>query len=190
LNDLEFCYRMLTDHYAFAPEDIAVCYFHGKLEVGVDPQPTSYPDEGTDEPYEITARITTDRKGTGAAVGAALRALNANNKLQPDDLVFVHINGHGYMNGGEAYLLEEGGGKYTAGDFSKDLEDLRPHAKLLIMMEQCFSAGFITPVLNANIQAQSVSIACASATYSGFTNDQLFNCFSKAWIAAHMNESP
>ena len=53
LNDLEFCYRMLIDHYAFASEDIAVLYFHGARTVGVGPRPDCYPDEGTDDPYRI-----------------------------------------------------------------------------------------------------------------------------------------
>lgn len=193
LNDLEFCYRMLKDHYGFDPKDITVLYFHGKFEVNGNPQPTSYPDEGTNDPYKIKGTITTDRKGTGDAFRDAILALKP--KLQADDLLFIHLNGHGHMNGGEAYLLEEGGGQYTAGQFCTHLGLLnRPYAQLLIMMEQCFSAGFITPVTdaaaNGTIKAQSVSIACASSSYSGFTSDQLFNCFSKGWIAAHMNKSP
>ena len=108
--------------------------------------------------------------------------------------MFIHINGHGYVNADEAYLLEENGAQYLAGEFCKDLEILRPHAKLLIMMQQCFSAGFIDPVIdarvNGKIQAQKVSIACASTGYSGFTGDTLFNCFSRGWIAAHMNGDP
>lgn len=188
LNDLEFCYRMLIDHYAFASEDITVLYFHGSRTVGVGPHPDYYPDEGTNDPYKIKI----GGKGKRSDFKDALAALNE--KLKADDLVFIHINGHGYVDGGEAYLLEENGGRYFAGEFCEDLGILGSHAKLLIMMQQCFSAGFIDPVIdakvNGQIKAQAVSIACASAGYSGLTDDELFNCFSWGWIAAHMNKDP
>jgi Peptidase C13 family len=188
LNDLEFCYRMLTEHYGFASDDVAVLYFHGARTVGDGPRPDFYPDEGTNDPY----RIKIDGKGKRSAFKDACTALK--DKLKAEDLVFIHINGHGYVDGGEAYLLEENGGRYFAGEFCEDLKILGPHAKLLIMMQQCFSAGFIDPVIdariNSQIKAQAVSIACASAGYSGLTDDELFNCFSKGWIAAHVTKDP
>lgn len=188
LNDLEFCYRMLIDHYGFASQDISVLYFHGARTVGSGPHPNFYPDEGTNDPY----RIKIDGKGKRSAFKDACTELK--DKLKSKDLVFIHINGHGYVDGVEAYLLEENGGRYFAEEFCKDLEILGPHAKLLIMMQQCFSAGFIDRVIDAQInkqiKPQAVSIACASASYSGFTDDGLFNCFAWGWIAAHVNKDP
>lgn len=189
LNDLEYCYRMLRDHYGLPDSAIRVLYFTGDPpQLDDDGAPVYYPDESTTDAY----RLPINGKGKRSAFQDACRALNE--KLKADDVVFVMMTGHGYVQGGNAYLQEPSNGRYYAAELCDDLATLVPHASLLILMQQCFCVGFIDPILEANrdgrIKARRVSIACASSGYSGFDDDGLFDCFATGWIAAHLNEDP
>jgi hypothetical protein len=189
LNDLEYCYRMLRDHYGLPDSAIRVLFFTGDPpQLDDDGAPVYYPDESTTDRY----RLPISGKGKRPAFQDACTALNAN--LKPDDVVFVMMTGHGYLQGANAYLLEPSNGRYYAAELCDDLAMLLPHASLLILMQQCYSIGFIEPILEAyrdhRIKAGRVSIACASSSYSGFDSNGLFDCFASGWIAAHLNEDP
>jgi hypothetical protein len=192
LNDLENCYRMLVKHYGFDPRDISVFYFDGNLGTN-DRQPTNFwPDETTRDPYQIKI----DGAGTAANFNGACAALALAGKLKDDDLLFVHLNGHGAVDAqsAEACVLQFNGIAYKASEFCVDLALLPKHASLLITMQQCFSAGFIAPVVaeknKGNIKAGRVSLHCASAGVSYPKPDKSFDCFTWGWVAAHREKDP
>ena len=189
LNDLEYCYRMLKDHYAFPDAAIRVLFFTGDPpQLDDDSAPHNYPDESGNDPY----RLPISGKGKRSAFQNACNELNED--LQQQDLVFILLTGHGYVQGEDAYLQEPSNGRYYAAELCDDLATLNPHASLLIVMQQCFSVGFIDPIVEAKrdgrIKSQRLSIACASASFSGYDDDGLFDCFASGWIAAHLNKDP
>lgn len=192
LNDLENCYRMLVQHYQFHPNDVSIFYFDGNLGTS-DRQPTNFwPTETARDAYQIKANLN----GAGTAVNFRSACAALAGKLQPDDLVFVHLNGHGGFDSqtAEAFVLEFNGIGYTVGQFCTDLALLPQHASLLITMQQCFSAGFIPHVVAAkgrgDIKADRVSLACASAGVSYPNSDKSFDCFTWGWVAAHRETDP
>src|SRR4030095_5338931 len=72
LNDLEFCWRMLTVSYGFDRNDIQVLYFSNKLETNDLNNPaTFFPGARPNDPYGI--RI--DKPGTAAEFHNACLAL-------------------------------------------------------------------------------------------------------------------
>lgn len=194
LNDLENCYRMLIKHYEFDPGDVWVFYFDGKIGTNKPAESTRHwPDETSRDKYQIKI----DGAGTAANFHAACTELDL--LLKPDDMVFVHLNGHGGFNtdsngNAEAFVVELGGNGYTAGDFCTDLALLRQHASQLITTQQCYGAGFIKPVVAAknagDIKADRVSLACASAGISYPNSDNSFDCFTWGWVAAHLETDP
>lgn len=192
LNDLEYCYRMLTDYFGVPRANVRVLYFQGQLQLN-NPQLslTNWPSE-TDlgHPY----RITIDGPATRAAFQAECAQLAT--RLKPQDLLLIHTNGHGDKDGAppQSFIYELGGGQYFASDFCNDLATLGAHTSLVLMMQQCCSAGFIAPVVAAKqiaqIKAQQLAIACASAATSFPTGDFKFNCFAQGWIAAQWQADP
>ena len=191
LNDLEYCYRMLTDYYGFARANVRVLYFDGGLHLDSPTlSATHWPSETDRDPY----RIAIDGPGTRTAFqGECARLASV---LQPQDLLLVHTNGHGDTGRTppQSFLFEHGGGQYFAAEFCADLQVLGPHTSLVVMMQQCCSAGFIAPLIAArranSIQAQRLALACASAATSFPTSDFKFNCFSQGWIAAQWQADP
>ena len=194
LNDLEYCYRMLTDRYGFLPDAIQVLHFDGTLSFTEAEPATNWPMENADlapedrDPY----RIRISGKGDGDGFRDACERLAET--LQPEDLVFIHTTGHGDAIGSGAFLVQHNSGQYFAQEFCTDLSLLSEHHSMLIMMEQCFSGGFIPTVVQAQqsgqINASQISIACASERVSFMTPDGAFDSFALGWIASHAGLDP
>jgi hypothetical protein len=195
LNQLEYAYRMLTERYCFKAQNILVLYFDGTISF-VEPEPaTNWPKEifGSSsqppDPYKLAGKIF----GKGDRAGFKKACLHIAATLQPQDLVFIQTSGHGdgdrNKQPAESYLLQHDGQAYYAGELCQDLTLLGQHDSLLVLMEQCFSAGFIQPLLNAQstFAANRLSVACASKQVSFPTADYLFNSFGAAWIASHLD---
>ena len=202
LNDLEFCYRMLVDQWGFDPADIFVYSFNGTLDT-VDPSwfgtvgpPASWPGDGT--PF----RIKVNGPGTPTALAAFFSQMAAT--MKSDDMLFIHTNNHGDTDNTGAYLgypaSFPGGSDVDwsaqwvnlyASTFCGWLNSLPPYRALMVMMEQCGSGGFRTPVLTTSTAGQTTfSAACAAWTSSYVTSDGLWDGFAKEWIAAMAGENP
>src|SRR5690242_3297320 len=73
LNDLEFCWRMLTGPYEFAPGNIQVLYFSGRRETNDPDRPASvYPGPLGNDAYSIRV----DRQATASDFAAACLGLS------------------------------------------------------------------------------------------------------------------
>lgn len=198
LNDLEYCYRMLTGQYGFLPANIFVLCSDKTMSLPRGRSATNWPDENfgpdavNNEPYQIKPRFF----GMGDQLGFQSACEEIAKTLQKEDLVFIQTSGHGdgdlETQPTRSYLLQHDEERYFSDLFCKDLELLGEHESLLVMMEQCFSTGFIAPLLNAQsaIKAKRLSIACASEALAFPTLDGLFNAFGRGWIASHMSNDP
>lgn len=197
LNQLEYAYRMLTERYGFKPQNIHVPYFDGTINFA-EPEPaTNWPQEilgpstQPANPYQLSNKISGSCKGDRAGFKKACTLIAQT--LQPQDLVFIQTSGHGDADRNrqpvESYLLQHDGQPYYAGELCQDLTLLGKHDSLLILMEQCFSAGFIQPLVNAQstFSVNRLSLACASKKVSFPTADYLFNSFGAGWIASHLD---
>jgi len=180
LNDLEYCYKLLI-HFGFKTTNIHVLYHDG------NPQ-------SNNPSLEVWSPHTIPINGAGTRQNFQAACTHIQQSTPPADLVFIHTNGHGETGTSpkESFLYQHSGGAFHSSEFCQDLATLGPHKSLLIMMEQCSSAGFINPVIAAKglgtINAARISIACASAGVSAQTQDGRFNQFAKAWIEAQFQQ--
>jgi hypothetical protein len=196
LNQLEYAYRMLTLRYCFKQQHIFVLYYDGTINFVEPETATNWPQELYDssqpaDPYQLKNKIS--GRGDRAGFQAACAQIAA--VLKPRDLVFIQASGHGDADPNrqpESFLLQPNGLAYYVDEFCQDLTALGRHDSLLIMMEQCCSAGFIPPLIaaKATFNASRLSIACASKDVSHPTTSGLFNCFGAGWIASHLDYDP
>jgi hypothetical protein len=195
LNDMEFAYRTLINVYGFSANNIYVLNYDGTLKVW-DIALGNWP--GNNTPYTI--RVTGE--GTRAAFQAVFSELAG--KLQADDLLFIHTNNHGVNKTNGSFLCgwindvsnppPNSDGDFTcyyASEFASDLSVLPSYRALVVLMEQCNSGGFNTPILNASTaKATSVSSAATASTESYASNDGNWDVFAYEWIAAMNGADP
>lgn len=183
LNDLEFCYRMLIDRYAFNPANIAVLNYDGTTDTQ-NGTPTTWPGDGS--AYRIVVT------GPGNSTGFQTAFADIKPKLKPDDLLFIHTNNHGDNDGSGSFLCEyPDWGTYTATSFCADLATLPPYKALVVVMEQCNSGGFNAPVIAASTAASTSVASAAIATQSSWaTSDGNWDSFARDWIAAEAGYMP
>jgi hypothetical protein len=191
LNDMEFAYRTLIDVYGFSASNIYVLNYDGTLKVW-DITLGNWP--GNNTPYTI--KVT--GKGTRAAFQTVFSELSS--KIQSDDLLFIHTNNHGDFDStvNDSFLCgwvndvsnpaPNSDGDFTcyyASEFAADLSVLPTYRALVVLMEQCNSGGFNTPILNSSTaKATSVSSAATSSLESSGSQDGNWDVFAYQWLAA------
>jgi hypothetical protein len=197
LNDMEFAYRTLIDVYGFSAENVYVLNYDGTLKVW-DITLGNWP--GNNTPYTI--QVT--GQGTRAAFQSVFSDLSS--KIQSDDLLFIHTNNHGDFDTtvNESFLCgwvndvsnppPNSDGDFTqyyASEFASDLSVLPTYRALVVLMEQCNSGGFNTPILSSSTaRSTSVSSAAISSTESFGSLDGNWDTFAYQWIAAVNGANP
>lgn len=180
-NDLEFLYRTLVDLYGFKPENIYVLNYDGTINYSGSPHPvTSWPGDNT--PY----RMPVHGKGTRTDIDAVIDEIKS--RIKMPDLLFIHTNNHGGRSA-ESYLCVYSGPSYGAQDFADKLATLPKFAHLMVMMEQCFSGGFLSPILAAS-PATHTSVAAACNETSSSIGGPHFDPFARDWIASMAGHMP
>ena len=188
VNDLEFLYRTLLDVYGFDPNNVFVLNHDGTLNYNGGPKPVqSWPGDST--PY----RMPVNGQGTRAGMQSVLTTLAGS--IRESDLLFIHTNNHGAGPGDGvtdfclcAYS-SAGWEAYYVSDFVADLATLPAFDTLMVMMEQCRSGGFVTPVINNSRAARThICTAVHPPDYSlGGAN---FDQFAEDWIAGVTGHYP
>jgi hypothetical protein len=182
MNDLEFSYRALVDHFAFDPADVHVLFYNKTLK-GDDGKVALWPGDAS----KFRMRIT--HPGDRDSFKKVLGILQ--NKLTPDDLLFIHTSGHGFNNPDDVALGSYPQQLYPASDFCRDLAQLPPFRSLLVLMGQCFSGGFNEPIIKASTASNtSVASAAKKGLWSHATSDGCWDAFSRDWIAAQLGHEP
>jgi hypothetical protein len=197
MNDLEFSYRTLVQHYLFDPADITVLSGDGTLKdsEGKIPQ---WPGNGTPG-----FTMTINYPGTRPCLLAELDRLAQ--KVAEDDLVFIHLSGHGSPNGATSEDAAPDSASLVCFNLSApeltdhldsdELEDkigkFGKHRDLLVLMAQCYAGGFIPGIRRAT-QATRTHIAAAARfdKESANTADFRWPVFSRAWISAQLGQDP
>jgi hypothetical protein len=188
LNDLEFLYRVLVGDYRYDPGKITVLNYDGTLNYSGSPQPVAnWPGDGT--PYRLSGNV--NGPGTQAGFDASLTSLQS--KLQPNDSLLIHTNNHGGQDDGynEPWLCGYPNFAlvYTASVFGQRLKTLPQFQSLIVSMEQCFSGGFMSPVLS-NSTAQITSFASAVPANMSSIGGFSFDPWASDWISAFHGANP
>jgi Peptidase C13 family. len=158
VNDIEFLYRILVNLYRVPAANITVLSFDGTLDYNdafwqkVPPPVGNWPGDNT--PYQMKI----NGSGTKEELLAAIAAVGE--KLGPHDNLFLHTNNHGNTVNGVSTLISYSGDDTTQSDLSDAIQALPKFASFMVMMEQCFSGGFIQPIINAS-PASCTSVATA-----------------------------
>ena len=144
---------------------------------------------GDNTPYQLKGNI--NGAGTQAAFDAAFSAVQG--KLGPDDSLLIHTNNHGGQNGtyNEPWLCGYPNFAlvYTASAFGQRLKTLPQFQSLIVSMEQCFSGGFMSPVIS-NSTAGVTSFASAVPANMSSMGGASFDPWACDWIAAFHGSSP
>jgi len=181
-NDLEYLYRTLLDIYGLNEADIFVLNYDGTINYNGNPKPvTSWP--GDNSAY----RMKVNGQGTKNDLDGVLDTLKT--KLKTDDLLLIHTNNHGGHNGTESYLCTYSGADYLASDFAAKLSALPKFYCLMVMMEQCHSGGFNTPILSQS-PATNTSISSACEELKSSIGGSEFDPFARDWISAMTGNTP
>jgi hypothetical protein len=193
LNDLELRYRQLVDDLGFAESDVFVLFHDGTGRGApfLDKQRQKRPWPGATSAPDNEFRLATKVSGKGSrrAFNTVLTQLKAT--LVPGDLLYIHTEGHGGVRYGTdagqyLYAIADGAAspdRYMDFDMESDLRRIENYDSLLVLMNQCYSGGFMDSVL-AGSQAQRTffAAACAQDKLAYATADLKWNRFAVNWI--------
>ena len=178
LNTQEFCYRMLVDRYGFKPANIHVLRYDGTLN-SVDGTLSTWP--GDHSAY----RLPVSGQGTRAAMQAALADLAA--RIHPSDLLFIHTENEAGIDPNAFFWAYGGPSHYYGADFAADLATLPRYQSLIVLLAQCFAAGFTSAVMTGSTAVDTTVSAATTPTGSvATTPDGQFVKFGSDWISAQM----
>lgn len=180
---MEFLYRTLVDLYGFLPANIYVLNYDGTLDYGGWPPVGNWP--GDNSAY----RMPVNDAGTEAAFNTIVDDLKT--RIRKGDMLFIHTNNHGAGPGDFVGALEcclcaynaNGWDPFYATPFATKLGELPEFDVMYVMMEQCRSGGFITPVIdNSPAKWTHICTAVEEPDYSAGAAD--FDPFALDWIAS------
>ena len=187
VNDIEFLYRTLVNVYLIPRENITVLSYDGTLAYNnanwerytgtIEPWP------GNNTPYQLSI----DGAGTRADLLAAITAVGE--RLGPDDNLLLHTNNHGNLVNGSSTIISYSGPDTTEDDLQGAVAALPAFNSLMVMMEQCFSGGFIQPIMDAS-PARCTSVATAVDASKSSDGGPYFDPFALAWINAMAGAEP
>ncbi len=183
-NDCEAIYSTLRYVYGFEQHQIFVLMSDGLNEAddrhlingGYDDSPRDLDGNGT---TDVTGKATKDKiKSLFDMLGEL---------LLPNDYLYIFTTDHGDLESGsnvEMCLWDEE--EIRDDEFAKELNKVNA-GKISIVMEQCYSGGFIDD-LSGN--GRVIATACKASQPSYATTDLLYNEFVYHWTAAALGEYP
>ena len=187
LNDLEFLYRTLINNYGVPVSNITVLQYDGTLCYN-DADWTRHQGSignwpGDNTPYQIKI----DGAGTRENLLNAIAAVTV--KLGPNDNLLIHTNNHGNTVAGTSTIISYSGEDTTPDDFSTAVGGLPKFSCFMVMMEQCYSGGFIQPIVNAS-PAACTSVATAVDANHESAGGADYDPFALDWIQAMAGTTP
>jgi len=187
VNDIEFLYRTLTNLYAIPAANITVLNYDGTLDYNdanwarVTPPVGNWPGDNT--PYQMKI----NGSGTKQALLDAIAAVGK--KLGPNDNLLIHTNNHGNRVNNTSTIISYSGDDTTPTDLANAIQALPKFSSLMVMMEQCYSGGFVQPILNASPAACTSVATAADATHTS-ADGANYDPFALDWICAMALANP
>ena len=187
LNDLEFLYRTLVNYYRVPPSNITVLNYDGTLTYN-DGDWSPHQGSIGNWPGNNTAyQIQIDDAGTRDNLVAAIEAVAS--KLGPDDNLLLHTNNHGNTVNGVSTIISYSGDDTTPDDLSAAIKTLPEFKCFMVMMEQCYSGGFIQSIIDAS-PAKCTSVATAADANHTSAGGPDYDPFALDWIEAVAGTTP
>jgi hypothetical protein len=181
VNDLEFLYRTLVNVYDYSEDNIYVLNYDGTINFSGLKRFGNWPGDNT--PYRMNVRAA----GTRSELENVFDDLKT--RLNENDSLLVHTSNHGDHDGTESLLITYSAPDYPASDFAAKLAQFPKLNRLIVMMEQCHSGGFNSPILS-NSPAASTTVASACKELESSIGGADFNPFARDWIAAMNGADP
>ena len=181
-NNCAAMYSALTYCYGYKDENIYVIMSDGTspeddrfLFDDLDSSPLDLDGDGDDDVMYAATKTN---------ITAVFNELSE--KLTPNDHLFIYTTGHGQPNpngGVDMWLWEE---LISATEFACEVNKV--NAKTInIMMQQCFSGGFI-PVLSQN--GRVITTACAADEVAWSKETLTYDEFTYYWVSAVAGHTP
>lgn len=183
VNNLEFLYRTLVNEYSFKPANVVVLNYDGTLN-SQDGVPVSWPGDSTGFQMKVTGQ------GTRTALDSAIN--NVKGRLNAHDLLFLYTGNHGgwaNVPGSADLCTWPNWDGYHATDLASTLGQLPKFRSLLVMMSQCHSGGFNSPIL-ATSKADAMSIAASVIESESSSVCYDWNYFARDWTSAQAGHGP
>ena len=181
-NDLEFLYRTLVDIYKFKEENICVLNENGSIHHADWISGEKWPGDNTNY------RMKVKGAGTKEALRDAIR--NLRGKLKKDDLLLIHTNNHGdRVNGNSVLCCWPNWKSFTTDMWGAELAALPQYRTLIVMMEQCFSGGFMDTTLRRSTAKRTHFAAACRANRSSMGGAN-FDPYALQWITAMTGKGP
>lgn len=176
--DMAFMYRTLVGYYGFAPGDITICMADGN-------NPAVDRSNGTSSPTDLDGDGVGDYTldSTRQTVIAQLEALSR--RVGENDLVYIFTTDHGGWDErtGNCRLWLWNRTSLWDYEFDNYIRALPSSAVKVIMMEQCYSGGFIDDLGDIPNLVISTAVDGTHPSWAGDTYPE-FNEFCYEWTAA------
>lgn len=182
-NDCSIVYRVLTQLYGYKDENIYVIMSDG-TNPGTDRRTFGSPSYDS-SPLDLDNDGDDDimYSATKSNIGIVFDELEE--KLTQDDFLFIFSTDHGTLINNEVYLCLWN--EYmSTDDFAAEVDKVNA-GSMGIVMEQCFSGGFL-PALSK--KGRSVATACRADESSYARGVDTYNEFIYHWISAVAGSTP
>lgn len=182
-NDCSAMYKALKNIYGYTDDHIYVLMSDG-ISSGADRHVSGNIYDSS--PLDLDNDGVNDIKYSATKSNIDIVFNELSSKLTSNDCLFVFTTDHGgYENGDDVYM-------YLWGETMRDDEFAQEVNKvnagvINIVMEQCYSGGFIADLAKNN---RTVATACTAAQTSFSTSDNLYNEFVFRWISAVCGSTP
>jgi hypothetical protein len=187
VNDLEFLYRTLVDVYGYDTADIYVLNYDGTINYNQAVWSSGWTEPPASSgfgPDGSAWRMVVNGQGNRAGFQSVIN--NLKSRIRPWDCLLIHTNNHGWYDTAGGYLSAYGSppnNKFYASDFAADLATLPQLKTLLVVMEQCASGSFATPILSKSPATKTVFEAAVPGDESS-AGGWPFDPWAEMWISA------
>lgn len=182
-NDCSAMYKTLKTIYGFTDDHIYVL-----MSDGTDPGADRHLNNDTydSSPLDLDNDGVNDVKyaATKANINTVINTLSST--LTPNDYLFIFSTDHGGTQSGSHVCMYLWGESISDDEFAQQINKVQA-GFIDIVMEQCFSGGFIPYFAQDN---RIISTACTASQSSYATSDNLYDEFVYHWISAVKGSTP
>ena len=186
-NDCSAVYKCLRDVYNYRRDRIFVIMSDGKSESldqhhlisgGYTSSPQDLDGDGTDD---------INYSATKSNISQVFDYLASH--VSSDEQVLIFVTDHGAREDGKSYIWLWNDITMSADDFAKEVKKIPSASRKHVVMGQCYSGGFVSPLMSA---CSNISIAtAASADQESHAMLSLeYDAFLYHWISAAAGRTP
>ena len=186
-NDCSIIYKCLRNIYNYRDDRIIVIMSDGKSDA-ID-RYDSRTETFSSSPQDLDGDGIDDinYSATKSNISKVFDYLESN--VSSDEQVLVYVTDHGDIHNGKSSICLWNNTMIMADDFAMELKKINSSSRKHVVLGQCFSGGFIAPLLSA---CDNISVATASAgnEYSFAMENGEYDEFLYHWVSAAAGKTP